>query len=136
MLLPKSTETRGSCQCCQSLGFCPKCQDLLSLNLLINLRRTCTVRVMHYEFHIFTTLTTEDVYSISIVQQCRMLEAPLATDIVNQCLTTLNDAVSIVRSGKKPFLERDFELIISSYITHPSVKHTTQIAETRSWKRI
>ena len=72
---------------------------------------------------IFTTLATEDGYSISIVQQCRMLEVPLATNIVNQCLATPDDAVSIVHSGKKQLLERDFELLISSAISHPSVKH-------------
>ena len=55
--------------------------------------------------HIFTTLATEDVYSISIVQQCRMLDDVLATDIVNQCLTTPDDAVSIVRSGKNLLLQ-------------------------------
>ena len=74
-------------------------------------------------FRIFTTLATEDVYSISMVQQCRMLEALLATDIVNQCLTTPDDAVSIVCSSKKLLLEQDFKLLISSAITHPSVKH-------------
>ena len=51
----------------------------------------------------------EDVYNISIVQQCRILASPLAT---SQCLSNPDDAVSITRSGKKLLLERDFELLI------------------------
>ena len=38
---------------------------------------------------IFTTICMDDIYSLSIVQQCRMLEAPLATDVVHQLLSDL-----------------------------------------------
>ena len=85
---------------------------------------------------IFTTLAMEDVYSISIVQQCKMLEAPLGTDLTSQCLSNPDDAVSIICSGKKLLLERDFELLITSAITHPSVEPVAQIATTVSWRKI
>ena len=85
-------------------------------------------------FCVFTTFTMEDVYNISIIQQCRMLESPLATDLTTQCLSNPDDAVSITHSGKKLLLERDCGLLITSTVTHPLVKPIAQIAEIVSWR--
>ena len=85
---------------------------------------------------IFTILAMEDVYNISIVQQCRMLESPLTTDITNQCFSNPDDAASITHSGKKLLHEQDTELLIASAITHPSVEPVAQIAATVSGRKI
>ena len=45
---------------------------------------------------IYISLAIEDIYNISVVQQCKMLEATLATDIVDQCLSNPNNAPEIV----------------------------------------
>ena len=44
---------------------------------------------------IFVSLAIDDIYSISIVQQCRFLEASLATNVVGQCLLSPGDALLI-----------------------------------------
>ena len=49
---------------------------------------------------IFTSLAIVDVYSITIVQQCRLLEAPLGTNIIYKCLENLENATITVRSNK------------------------------------
>ena len=65
-----------------------------------------------------------------------MLEASLSTDIVNQCLTSPNDAVKIVHSNRKVVLQRDYDLLISSAMMHPSVEPIAKIASVVSWRKI
>ena len=78
----------------------------------------------------------DEIYSISAVQQCRMLEAPLSTDIVNQCLTSPNNAVKIVHSNKKFLLKCDYDILISTAMMHPSVEPIAKIASIVSWRKI
>ena len=68
------------------------------------------------------TLAIEDVYSVSLVSQCRMLEASLKTDIVCQCLKHPHKATAIVHSNKTLLLDCDFILLIS---TSPPVSTNT-----------
>ena len=82
---------------------------------------------------IFTTLAMDEIYSISVVLQCRMLEAPLSTDIVNQCLTSPNN---IVHSNKKFLLKCDYDILISTAMMHPSVEPIAKIASIVSWRKI
>ena len=86
--------------------------------------------------HIFISLAIEDIYNISVVQQCNMLEATLATDIVDQCFSNSNNAPEIVRINKKLFLKRDYEQLLLSATSHPSVYPAAQIAQTVSWRRV
>ena len=65
----------------------------------------------------------DDIYSLSIVQQCRMLEAPLATDIVHQLLSDLPNAKSIIVKSKKLLLERDYDLLLVSAKAHPTARY-------------
>ena len=51
--------------------------------------------------HIFSSLAIVDIFSASIVQQCRMLESALGTHILAQCLENPLDASSTVRSCKE-----------------------------------
>ena len=67
--------------------------------LLSNYKDTMSSRI-------FISLVIEDI-NISVVQQCKMLEATLATDIVDQCLSNPNNAPEIVRINKKLLLKRD-----------------------------
>ena len=85
---------------------------------------------------IFISLAIDDVYNISIIQQCKMLEASLATDVVDQCLTTPDCAPKIVRDNKEPLLKRDYELLLISAMCHPSVNSAAQIAQSVSWRKI
>ena len=82
-----------------------------------------------------TALAMDGIYSIFVVQQCRMLEAPLSTDIVNQCLTSQNKAVEIVHSNKKVLLNV-IHVLISTATMHPSVEPIAKIASVVSWKKI
>ena len=64
---------------------------------------------------IFVSLAIDDVYSISIVQQCRILEAPLATN-VDQCLSSPGDTLLITQDNKELLLKRVcFFLSINAY---------------------
>ena len=45
-------------------------------------------------------------------------------------LSNPDEAVSIVCSGKKLLLEQDFELLLTSAITHPAVEQVALIAAT------
>ena len=57
--------------------------------------------------------------------------------IVNQpSLSNPNNAPNIVQINKKLLLERNYELLLASAMTHPSVYPATQIAQTVSWRRI
>ena len=43
----------------------------------------------------------ENIYNISLLHQCRMLEAFLATNVVDQYLASPDNAPTITRSNKK-----------------------------------
>ena len=61
-----------------------------------------------------------------------MLQAPLSTDIVNQCLTSPNN----VHSNKKFLLKCDYDILISAAMMHPSVEPIAKIASIVSWRKI
>ena len=83
---------------------------------------------------IFTTICMDDIYSLPIVQQCRMLEAPLATDVVHQLLSDLPNAIIV--KNKKLLLERDYDLLLISAKAHPTAQYISQIASHTSWRKI
>ena len=96
-----------------------------SSKLLSNYKDTMSSRI-------FISLAIEDIYNISVVQQCKMLEATLATNIMDQCLSNPNNAPEIVQINKKLLLKRDY----SSAMSQPSVYPAAQIAQTVSWRRV
>ena len=75
----------------------------------------------------------DDIYSISVVQQCRMLEAPLSTDIINQCLTSPNNAVKIVHSNKEVLLKHDYDILISTAMMLNPLLRLHQLSEDLGW---
>ena len=64
---------------------------------------------------IFMTLAIENVYNTPIVQQCRMLESQLQTDIVAFCLHNPENATSVVQSSTKDILRKDYDKF---YLNH------------------
>ena len=65
-----------------------------------------------------------------------MLEANLATDVVDQCLSSPDNAPTIVQDNKELLLKRDYELLLSSAKSHPSVHSAAHIAHSVSWRKI
>ena len=65
---------------------------------------------------IFTSLAVVDVYNVSIVQQCRMLESELGTHTLASCLENPPEATITVKSAKATILKADFDALLS--ITH------------------
>ena len=100
-----------------------------SSKLLSNYKDTMSSRI-------FISLAIEDIYNISVVQQCIMLEATLATNIMDQCLSNPNNVPEIVQTNKKLLLKRDYEQLLSSAMSQPSVYPPAQIAQTVSWRRV
>ena len=78
---------------------------------------------------VFTTLASEDIYSVSLVSQYCMLEASVKIDIACQCLKHLQEATAIIFSNKKLLLECDFTLLLSHATTSPTVGTITKIAK-------
>ena len=46
-------------------------------------------------------VSTVDVYNVSLVQQCRMLEAETNTNILAMCLNNPTDALITMKSAKR-----------------------------------
>ena len=84
---------------------------------------------------VFKTLAMEDIYSISLVQQCRMLESTLGTNVVTECLKNPDAASSIVNTWKKQLLKRDFEYLLQSASQHSSTKLVAKLATQVSWSK-
>ena len=85
---------------------------------------------------IFTSLAIVDVYNVGIVQQCRMLEADVSTNVLALCLQNPTDAPSIVKSMRKEIIQSDFDVLLRYAATHPSAKYIASVAEVTSWCRL
>ena len=86
---------------------------------------------------VFNSLAIDDVYDSSIVQQCRMLESVLGTDVLACCLTNPDFAGDIVKSNKRRILNQDFNLLISTSTSgQTSCSLVARIAKHTSWRRL
>ena len=86
---------------------------------------------------VFNSLAIDDVYDSSIVQQCRMLESVLGTDVLACCLTNPDFAGDIVKSNKRRILNQDFNLLISTSISgQTSCSLVARVAKHTSWRRL
>ena len=85
---------------------------------------------------IFTSLAVVDVYNVSIVQQCRMLESELGTHTLSACLENPPDAPTTVKSAKAIILKADLNALLSSSLNHPSAKYIADVATEISWCRL
>ena len=71
--------------------------------------------------HVFRTLASEDVYEISLVQQCRFLEQQFGTSYLQLCLENPSHACSIVRDAKEDILEKDWICTLQDSRSHSSL---------------
>ena len=86
---------------------------------------------------VFTSLAMENIYDISIVQQCRMLEANICTSILAKCLSDPENAPEIVKNSKRCILNADFEILLSSTIDRcGSAAAAARVANHTSWRRL
>ena len=67
---------------------------------------------------IFSSLASVDVYSISIIQQCRMLESFLGTSVLARCLNEPSEARSIRSNYKSHLITKDFGLLLEHSLSH------------------
>ena len=87
--------------------------------------------------HVFRTLASDDVYEVSLIQQCRSLEQQIGTGYLQLCLENPTDAYSIVHDAKEDILAKDWICTVQSSRSHPSlavVSATEAIAA--SWNSI
>ena len=85
---------------------------------------------------IFVSLASVDVYGISIIQQCRMLESSLGTSVLTRCLNEPSEVSSIVTENRSNLISRDFQLLIEHSLSHKTAKLVAAVAQTTSWCRI
>ena len=85
----------------------------------------------------FTSLAIEDVFETSIVQQCRMLESNLGTDILVQCLTDPENATHTVKNNRDHLLDKDYShlLFLASHLQGSTVL-VAHVASQISWRRL
>ena len=85
---------------------------------------------------IFSSLASVDVYSISIIQQCRMLESFLGTSVLARRLNEPSEARSILSNYKSHLITKDFELLLKHSLSHKTAKIVASVAKTTSWCRL
>ena len=113
---------------------------ILLRKLMILSKLLCSTRDS-LSSRVFTSLAMNDIYEISIVQQCKMLESSLDTDILAKCLTSPENAVEIVKTNKNLILKQDFCKLIYIYISlslsnQSSARLVARVAEHTSWHRL
>jgi hypothetical protein len=87
--------------------------------------------------HIFRTLASDDVYEISLIQQCCSLEQKIGTGYLQLCLENPTDEYSIVCDAKEDILAKDWICTVHDSRSHPSlaiVSATMGIAS--SWNSV
>ena len=74
--------------------------------------------------NVLCTILTENIYSITLVQQCQWLEGKLKCEqVLKRCLSDLENAQSLVRCSMKAIYQQDWIDTIQSAAKHPSLKH-------------
>ena len=81
----------------------------------------------------FQTLASFDVYDISLVQQCLMLENQFMTNITMDCLREPNNAQQIVATSCSRLLKIDRDLAVQRAAEHPSLKFVLEVHNTTIW---
>ena len=72
-------------------------------------------------FRVFRTLVSEDVYEISLVQQCRFLEQQYGPSYLQLCLENPSQACSIVHDAKEGIFEKDWICTLQDSRSHSSL---------------
>ena len=66
---------------------------------------------------VFHTPACDDVYKVSLVQQCHSLEQLFGTHYLQLCLRNPSDACSIIHNAKTDILAKDLEHTIRQTLT-------------------
>ena len=87
---------------------------------------------------VFRTLASTNVYEISLVQQCRVLEQQIGTGYLQLCLQNPTNASSIVREAKSEIMAKDWNCTIQDSIYHHLLTTVSAIdvIASSSWNRI
>ena len=73
---------------------------------------------------VFRTLSAENVFEISLVEQCKWLQNELRVDpILQRCLSDLATATNTVKSAKRTLLNQDWKQTINAAKMHSSLRH-------------
>lgn len=79
---------------------------------------------------------SHDVFSITLVQQCRDLEFSFDTGLLQQCLMSPDDALCIVSKGKANLINVDWNLTLQSAIPHPSLSLVCRADIVDKWNNL
>ena len=67
---------------------------------------------------VFSSLASVDIYSVSIIFLCCMLESSLGTGVLARCPNELSDTTSILSRYISHLINKDFELLIEHLLSH------------------
>ena len=70
---------------------------------------------------VFRTISTDNVYEISLVQLCRLLEQHFDTNYLGVCLENSTDAAQAIQEAKSVILRKDWNHTVREARTHPSL---------------
>ena len=73
---------------------------------------------------VFRTLSADNVFEISLVEQCKWLQNELRVDpILQRCLSDPATATNTVKSAKRTLLNQDWKQTINAAKMHSSLRH-------------
>ena len=85
---------------------------------------------------LFRALAMVDVYDISLVQQCLLLEDHFSIKATQACLQDPKAAVSTAKDYFKQLLEIDLKLSLQRAEGHLSLKHILEVSKKISWMKV
>ena len=78
---------------------------------------------------VFRTLACEDVYKVSLVQQCHSFGQLFGTNYLQLCLGNPSEACSIINKAKIGILAKDWEHTVNQTNTHPTLAIISGVAK-------
>ena len=85
---------------------------------------------------IFTAQAIVEPFNISIIQQCKMLEAMLGVQVLGECLQCPDSASMIVRYQKQSLLDTDMSSLVISAKQDNSAQLVAAVAQQISWRKL
>ena len=82
---------------------------------------------------VFRSLASENLFDISLVQQCKELELLFGTDVLEQCLLSPDEAVSIIQHAMSQLIEADWSRSLHLGLSHPSLTYICNPALVGDW---
>ena len=85
---------------------------------------------------IFTAQAIVEPFNISIIQQCKMLEAMLGVQVLGECLQCPDSASTTVRNRKQSLLDTDMSSLVISAEQDNSAQFVAAVAQQISWRKL